>query len=83
MRAGSKVIPILIEYTNADDDSRSIADGDVLFFFNYRSDRMREIVSVLGLPEKPMEVTVPKDLVRPPMLSISFSWVNADVQACI
>ena len=24
---------------------------------------MREIVSVLGLPDKPMEVTVPKDLV--------------------
>ena len=25
---------------------------------------MREIVSVFGLPDKPMEVTVPKDLVR-------------------
>ena len=41
-------------------------DGDTLFFFNYRSDRMREIVSVLGLPDKPMEVDVPKDLVSPP-----------------
>lgn len=40
------------------------SDGDTLFFFNYRSDRMRELVTVLGLPEKPMEVTVPKDLVR-------------------
>lgn len=40
-------------------------DGDTLFFFNYRSDRMREIVSVFGLPDKPMEVDVPKDLVRP------------------
>ncbi|KAF8639364.1 hypothetical protein AX17_001553 [Amanita inopinata Kibby_2008] len=39
-----------------------IKDGDTLFFFNYRSDRMREIVSVLGLPDKPMEVDVPKDL---------------------
>ena len=38
-------------------------DGDTLFFFNYRSDRMREIVSVFGLPDKPMEVDVPKDLV--------------------
>lgn len=38
-------------------------DGDTLFFFNYRSDRMREIVSVVGLPDRPMEVTVPKDLV--------------------
>ncbi|KAG8745138.1 hypothetical protein FRC10_008749 [Ceratobasidium sp. 414] len=39
-----------------------IQDKDTLFFFNYRSDRMREIVSVFGLDPKPMEVTVPKDL---------------------
>ena len=38
-------------------------DGDTIFCFNYRSDRMREITSVLGLPNKPMEVTIPKDLV--------------------
>ena len=38
-------------------------DGDTIFCFNYRSDRMREIASVLGLPNKPMEVTLPKDLV--------------------
>ena len=38
-------------------------DGDTLFFFNYRSDRMREITSVFGLPDKPMEVKVPKDIV--------------------
>ena len=31
--------------------------------FNYRSDRMRELTSVLGLPDKPFEVEVPKDLV--------------------
>ncbi|KAF9255441.1 cofactor-independent phosphoglycerate mutase [Marasmius fiardii PR-910] len=43
-------------------DEGRIKDGDTLFFFNYRSDRMREIVSVFGLPEKPMEVDVPKDL---------------------
>ena len=30
------------------DDGR-IKKGDTLFFFNYRSDRMREIVSVVGL----------------------------------
>jgi hypothetical protein len=36
--------------------------GDTLFTFNYRSDRVREIVSVLGLPDKPMEVTVPDNL---------------------
>lgn len=39
-------------------------DDDTLFFFNYRSDRMREIVSVFGLEKKPMEVEVPKNLVR-------------------
>ncbi|CAK5282637.1 unnamed protein product [Mycena citricolor] len=39
-----------------------IKDGDTIFFFNYRSDRMREIASVFGLPDKPMEVTIPKDL---------------------
>jgi 2,3-bisphosphoglycerate-independent phosphoglycerate mutase len=43
-------------------DAGRIKDGDTLFCFNYRSDRMREIASVLGLPDKPMEVDVPKDL---------------------
>ncbi|WWD08993.1 2,3-bisphosphoglycerate-independent phosphoglycerate mutase [Kwoniella europaea PYCC6329] len=43
------------------EDSR-IKKGDTLFMFNYRSDRMREITSVLGLPDKPMEVNVPEDL---------------------
>ncbi|PFH45765.1 hypothetical protein AMATHDRAFT_71103 [Amanita thiersii Skay4041] len=43
-------------------DEGRIKDGDTLFFFNYRSDRMREIVSVMGLPDKPMEVDVPKNL---------------------
>lgn len=38
-------------------------EGDTLFLFNYRSDRMREIATVLGLPDKPMEVDVPKNLV--------------------
>ena len=40
-----------------------LLDDDTIFCFNYRSDRMREIVSVLGLPNKPMEVTIPKNLV--------------------
>jgi len=43
-------------------DEGRIKDDDTIFCFNYRSDRMREIVSVLGLPNKPMEVTIPKDL---------------------
>ncbi|KAF8630593.1 hypothetical protein AX15_002840 [Amanita polypyramis BW_CC] len=50
-----------------------IKDDDTLFFFNYRSDRMREIASVFGLPGKPMEVEVPKNI------SIStMSRYNAD-----
>jgi len=40
------------------------ADGDTLFLFNYRSDRMREISTVLGQLDKPTDVVVPKDLVR-------------------
>jgi len=43
-------------------DEGRIKDGDTLFFFNYRSDRMRELVSVFGIDEKPMEVDVPKNL---------------------
>ena len=50
--------PIIVEGV----DGR-IKEGDTLFFFNYRSDRMREIVSVIGLPDKPIEVNIPKDLV--------------------
>jgi bisphosphoglycerate-independent phosphoglycerate mutase (AlkP superfamily) len=38
-------------------------DGDTLFLFNYRSDRMREISTVLGRLAKPVEVDIPKDLV--------------------
>jgi len=43
-------------------DEGRVKDNDTLFFFNYRSDRMREIVTVFGLPDKPMEVDVPKNL---------------------
>ncbi|KAI0066721.1 cofactor-independent phosphoglycerate mutase [Artomyces pyxidatus] len=39
-----------------------IKDGDTLFLFNYRSDRMREISTVLGRLDKPVEVEIPKDL---------------------
>ncbi|CDZ97485.1 phosphoglycerate mutase [Phaffia rhodozyma] len=39
-----------------------IKDNDTLFFFNYRSDRVREITSVFGIDPKPMEVTVPTNL---------------------
>ncbi|KAJ7613188.1 hypothetical protein FB45DRAFT_1036711 [Roridomyces roridus] len=43
-------------------DEGRIKDDDTLFFFNYRSDRMREISAVFGLPDKPMEVTIPKNV---------------------
>ncbi|KAF8519188.1 cofactor-independent phosphoglycerate mutase [Gautieria morchelliformis] len=39
-----------------------IKAGDTLFFFNYRSDRMREIVSLFGLPERPIELSIPEDI---------------------
>jgi 2,3-bisphosphoglycerate-independent phosphoglycerate mutase len=38
------------------------SEGDTLFFFNYRSDRMREIVTVFGLPDPPVDVAIPKNL---------------------
>ncbi|KAF8636779.1 hypothetical protein AX16_010980 [Volvariella volvacea WC 439] len=43
-------------------DAGRIKDGDTLFFFNYRSDRMREIASLFGLDDKPIEIDIPKDL---------------------
>ncbi|KJA19555.1 hypothetical protein HYPSUDRAFT_189771 [Hypholoma sublateritium FD-334 SS-4] len=45
-----------------DGDKGRIKDGDTLFFFNYRSDRMREIVSIFGMPDKPIDIKIPKDL---------------------
>ncbi|KAF8929551.1 hypothetical protein BGZ58_008867 [Dissophora ornata] len=39
-----------------------IRDDDTIFCFNYRSDRMREIASVLGIAPSPMEVKLPKNL---------------------
>lgn len=43
-------------------DAGRIKDGDTLFLFNYRSDRMREISSVLGSLDKPIDVKLPTDL---------------------
>jgi len=39
-----------------------IKAGDTLFFFNYRSDRMREIASLFGIPDRPIEVSIPEDI---------------------
>ncbi|EIN04598.1 cofactor-independent phosphoglycerate mutase [Punctularia strigosozonata HHB-11173 SS5] len=43
-------------------DTGRVKEGDTLFFFNYRSDRMREIVTVFGFPDPPVDVPIPKDL---------------------
>lgn len=43
-------------------DKGRIGDGDTLFCFNYRSDRMREIASLFGGLEEVEGVEVPKDL---------------------
>jgi 2,3-bisphosphoglycerate-independent phosphoglycerate mutase len=57
----------------------NLLDDDTLFLFNYRSDRMREIAAVLGLPEKPMEVDVPKNLVSCPHSTlVNFSYVECN-----
>ncbi|KAI8615471.1 metalloenzyme [Chytriomyces sp. MP71] len=41
----------------------TINDGDTVLFFNYRSDRMRELSSALGIQPMPFEAEkVPKDL---------------------
>ncbi|CAG8699852.1 7275_t:CDS:2, partial [Racocetra persica] len=39
-----------------------IQDGDTLFFFNFRSDRMRQIVQTFGISPPPFEIEVPKNL---------------------
>ncbi|KAI8379179.1 2,3-bisphosphoglycerate-independent phosphoglycerate mutase [Radiomyces spectabilis] len=38
-----------------------IKDGDTMFFFNFRSDRMREITQAFGISPCPFDATVPKD----------------------
>ncbi|KAF9116816.1 hypothetical protein BGX27_010433 [Mortierella sp. AM989] len=44
------------------DEKGLIGDNDTVYCFNYRSDRMREIASVLGISPPPMEVKLPKNL---------------------
>ncbi|KAJ3128593.1 hypothetical protein HK098_004019 [Nowakowskiella sp. JEL0407] len=45
------------------DQEGRVRDEDTLIFFNYRSDRMREITQVFGIPPLPFETdVVPKDL---------------------
>lgn len=45
------------------DEKGRVEDGDTLVFFNYRSDRMREINQALGIAPLPFETSkVPKDI---------------------
>ncbi|KAK9458685.1 metalloenzyme [Lipomyces oligophaga] len=39
-----------------------IKDNDTLFFFNYRSDRVREITQLFGVDSSPIDTEIPKDL---------------------
>jgi len=40
------------------------SEGDTLFLFNYRADRMREIATVLGKLDKVVDTEIPQDLVH-------------------
>eukprot|EP00842_Homolaphlyctis_polyrhiza_P002767 jgi/Hompol1/3491/HPOL_003260-RA len=63
--------PIVVSTGKDDlDGSRSrIQDGDTLIFFNYRSDRMREITQVFGIP--PLPFTPTAGITMPSNLSIT------------
>ncbi|KAI9293090.1 2,3-bisphosphoglycerate-independent phosphoglycerate mutase [Neoconidiobolus thromboides FSU 785] len=39
-----------------------IKENDTLLFFNYRSDRMREITQIFGVDSSPVDVKIPKNL---------------------
>ncbi|KAJ9061756.1 hypothetical protein DSO57_1017506 [Entomophthora muscae] len=43
-------------------DDAVIKDDDTLLFFNYRSDRMREITQIFGVDSSPCEVKIPSGL---------------------
>ena len=62
---GKSIIIIMILHGTVSREAHMLnfLDGDTLFFFNYRSDRMREIVTIFGIEDKPIEIEVPKDLV--------------------
>jgi bisphosphoglycerate-independent phosphoglycerate mutase (AlkP superfamily) len=67
LRVGASAVTLL--FTPA----HGRADDDTLFLFNYRSDRMREISTVLGHLDKPVDVEIPKDLASLPCIcSLSF-----------
>ncbi|KAI8056166.1 metalloenzyme [Syncephalis plumigaleata] len=44
------------------DESGLVQDGDTLFFFDFRADRMRQITQAFGVAPAPFEIQLPKDL---------------------
>lgn len=50
-------------------------DDDTLFLFNYRSDRVREIATILGQLDKPIDVNVPKNLVSIVLVKTQASYL--------
>jgi 2,3-bisphosphoglycerate-independent phosphoglycerate mutase len=57
------------------DKSTRLQDNDTIFTFNYRSDRMREIASLLAFDdEKPIDVEIPKNLSVTTMSRYNPAW---------
>ncbi|BEI79862.1 hypothetical protein CcaverHIS002_0103910 [Cutaneotrichosporon cavernicola] len=56
------------------DKSTRIQDNDTIFTFNYRSDRMREIASLLAFDDKPIDVEIPKNLAITSMSRYNPAW---------
>lgn len=57
------------------DDSTRVKDNDTIFTFNYRSDRMREIVSLFAFPDDlPIEVDIPNGLYITTMSRYNPEW---------
>lgn len=50
-------------------------EGDTLFLFNYRADRMREIATVLGKLDDVVDTEIPKDLVRFILFELGY-WLS-------
>jgi 2,3-bisphosphoglycerate-independent phosphoglycerate mutase len=59
-----------------------VKDGDTLFLFNYRSDRMREISTVLGQLTKPVDVVIPKDLVSSAIVTAPLLFLLESEEIC-
>ncbi|KAK9325138.1 BPG-independent protein [Lipomyces orientalis] len=49
--------PIIVNGADA-----RVKENDTLFFFNYRSDRVREITQLLGVDSSPIDTEIPKNL---------------------